>query len=475
MQQTGIGPGVEHLARTLELRTAELAEALAQQAATADVLKVISGSAFDLDTVLTGLVRSAIDLCAATRGVIWLHRGEPLYLAAHVNYPEEWVRYARDLAIVPTADAVTMSGLAAFTGETFNVDDLPNDPRFRSLTAHQLGDYRGGLAVPLKRAGKVIGVISLSRPEARRFTDRQVALVGTFADQAVIAIENTRLFAELEARNREVLSRYFSPSLAERLLTGADAIHLTGQRREVAALFTDIAGFTTLVETMEPDMLGAMLNDYLAGMTSIVFRHEGTVTKVVGDALHVLFGAPSEQTDHATRAVACALELDGFAQVFRTSWNDRGISVDATRIGVNAGSAIVGNFGGERFFDYTAYGDTINIAARLESVNKQLGTRICVSESVAARAADFRGRPVGDVVLRGRKERLRVFEPLLPGQYDDPSNQNYLAAFAKLEAGDPGALGAFAAAVGQRPDDPLASFHLRRLLNGQRGARIEMD
>lgn len=463
------------LAKALERKTAELAEAFAQQAATADVLKVISGSAFDLDAVLTGLVRSAIDLCEATRGVIWLHKGEPLYLAAHVNYPAEWVKFARSMAIIPAADAVTMSGLAAFTGEILNVDDLPSDPRFRSLASHQLGEYRGALAVPLKRDGKLIGVISFSRPEARRFTDRQVALVGTFADQAVIAIENTRLFAELEARNREVLSRYFSPNLAERLLKGADAVHLTGQRREVAVLFTDIAGFTALVETMEPDLLGEMLNNYLTGMTSIVFRHEGTVAKVVGDALYVLFGAPSEQPDRATRAVACALELDGFAQSFRASWNARGISVGSTRIGVNAGSAIVGNFGGERFFDYAAYGDTVNIAARLEAVNKQLGTRICVSESAASRVTDFHGRPVGDVVLRGRKEQLRVFEPLPPQQYDDVSTRNYLAAFAKLEAGDPGALGAFAAEVGQRPDDPLASFHLRRLLNGQMGTRIEME
>ncbi|TIV62618.1 MAG: adenylate/guanylate cyclase domain-containing protein, partial [Mesorhizobium sp.] len=166
-----------------------------------------------------------------------------------------------------------------------------------------------------------------------------------------------------------------------------------GQRREVAALFTDIAGFTTLVETMEPDTLGDLLNDYLAGMTDIVFRHEGTVAKVVGDALHVLFGAPSEQPDHAVRAVACALELDAFSEAFREQWRTKRIVLGPTRIGVNAGPAMVGNFGGVRFFDYTAYGDTINIAARLEAANKQLGTRICVSESVARAVPDFRGRP----------------------------------------------------------------------------------
>src|ERR1035437_9232921 len=247
------------------------------------------------------------------------------------------------------------------------------------------------------------------------------------------------------------------------------------QRREIATLFTDIASFTALVETLEPDVLGPLLNDYLTGMTDLVFAHDGTVAKIVGDALHVLFGAPGEQLDYASRAVACALALDDYAQSFRDRWHKKGIALGVTRIGVHAGPAIVGNFGGGRFFDYTAYGDTINIAARLEAANKQLGTRICVSAILAAKVKDFRGRPVGDLLLRGRSEALRTFEPLRAKQYDDPSTKSYLEAFAKLEAGDPGAIAAFAAHVGKYADDQLASFHLKRLLNGATGTRIAMD
>ncbi|RWD67050.1 MAG: adenylate/guanylate cyclase domain-containing response regulator [Mesorhizobium sp.] len=305
-----------------------------------------------------------------------------------------------------------------------------------------------------------------------------------FADlEATIAKTLRHLETLREARRRQAaaerahaaLSRYFSPNLAARLASDGDAVGLAGQRREVAALFTDIAGFTTLVETMEPDTLGDLLNDYLAGMTDIVFRHEGTVAKVVGDALHVLFGAPSEQPDHAVRAVACALELDAFSEAFREQWRTKRIVLGPTRIGVNAGPAMVGNFGGVRFFDYTAYGDTINIAARLEAANKQLGTRICVSESVARAVPDFRGRPVGDLVLRGRTEPLRAYEPLPPDRAEDDSADGYGSAFARLEADDPGAIGAFAAEVGRRPGDQLASFHLKRLLNGAKGIRIQMD
>ncbi len=145
---------------------------------------------------------------------------------------------------------------------------------------------------------------------------------------------------------------------------------------------------------------------------------------------------------------------------------------DATRIGVNAGSAIVGNFGGQRFFDYTAYGDTINTAARLEAANKHFGTRICVSENVASRIHGFKGRPIGDLILRGRTDALRAYEPLTDEAYRQDAVRDYVSAFALLEARDPGAMQCFAALVGSRPGDPLASYHLRRLLNGETGVRI---
>ncbi len=286
-----------------------------------------------------------------------------------------------------------------------------------------------------------------------------------------------------EARERQAtaerayasLSRYFSPNLAQRLAGDTDAVDLEGQRREIATLFTDIASFTALVETLEPNVLGPLLNEYLSGMTDIVFSNDGTVAKIVGDALHILFGAPGEQPDHAARAVACALALDEFAQSFCERWQKKGIAFGVTRIGVHAGPAIVGNFGGGRFFDYTAYGDTINVASRLETANKQLGTRICVSAELAEGVENFRGRPIGDLVLRGRGEVIRAFEPLQEKQFTDAATKSYLDAYALLKAEDAGAVAAFAAHVGKQPEDRLAAFHLKRLLNGAKGSRIAMD
>jgi len=272
-----------------------------------------------------------------------------------------------------------------------------------------------------------------------------------------------------------LLSRYFSPNLAQRLASDEHAVDLGGQRREIATLFSDIAGFTALVETLEPSVLGPLLNDYLSGMTDIVFAHDGTVAKIVGDAMHVLFGAPGEQPDHAARTVNCALALDEFAESFRARWQQKAGALGVTRIGAHVGSAIVGNFGGGRFFEYTAYGDTINVAARLEAANKQLGTRILVSAALAEKVDHFHGRLVGDLVLRGRAEAIAAYEPFAAGVEAGLGTDSYAKAIALLQAGDAGTMAAFAAHVASHPTDQLASFHLRRLLNGASGTRITLE
>ena len=286
-----------------------------------------------------------------------------------------------------------------------------------------------------------------------------------------------------EARHRQAeaerahasLSRYFSPQIASRLAAAGEGNGMEVHWRDVAVIFTDIAGFTSLVENAAPDVLGTLLNEYVGGMTEVVFAHEGTVAKIIGDAIQILFNAPGDQPDYATRAIVCAHALDDWAEAFRERWKSKGVNFGTTRIGVHAGPALVGNFGGGRFFDYTAYGDTINTAARLEAANKSLGTRICVSAAVADGAGTFRGRPVGDLLLRGRSEPLRAHEPLTEAAFEGPTTAQYRVAFAKLEAGDAAAMPAFAALVGSHAGDALAGFHLRRLLNGAKSARIQLE
>ncbi len=301
-----------------------------------------------------------------------------------------------------------------------------------------------------------------------------------FADlDATIAKTLRNVSTQREARARRIeaerahvaLARYFSPNLAAELAADHRSLDLSGRRREVTAMFTDVAGFTKLVETLPTETLVDLLNRYFGGMTAIVFTHGGTVAKVMGDAIHVLFGAPADQSDHAARAVACGLDLDTFAEAFLAEAAKQDIAFGQTRIGIHSGPAIVGDFGGGRFFDYSAYGDTINTASRLEKANKTLGTRICVSTDVAQLVPEFIGRPVGDLMLRGRSTPLRVYEPLHKAGADQ---QAYLDAFDRLATQDPSSLTAFAALAGRSGTDPLPQLHLRRLLNGEKGTMISI-
>ena len=182
----------------------ETREALERQTATSDVLKVISRSVFDLDSVLNTLIQTGIKLCEAEQGVIWLRRGEHLHLSTSGGYPQDWVDHSKRNPITPDTESYTVSGRVAATGEYIMVDDIHKDERFGANPYHQMGQYRAVLMVPLLRDGNVEGTIGFTRAKPGPFTQRQIELVQTFADQAVIAIENARLFEEVQERTREL-------------------------------------------------------------------------------------------------------------------------------------------------------------------------------------------------------------------------------------------------------------------------------
>ena len=276
-------------------------------------------------------------------------------------------------------------------------------------------------------------------------------------------------------KGKAVLSRYFSPNVVQALSQNPDCLSPAAERRIATFVFTDLADFTPLVETTDADVIVALLNEYLDHLAKIVFEHEGTVMKVVGDALHAMFGAPLAQSDHAERAVNCALEIDAFATEFQAAKNLAGIPLGITRVGVNSGQAIIGSFGGDYFFDYTAYGDAVNTAARLESANKQLGTRLCVSQTVVDQITGFQGRPMGTLLLKGKSQMLNAYEPLTKEEFESETTAAYAEAYAKLEAEDNGARQAFASLVGKSDDDPLTMYHLGRLLAGETGVEIELN
>jgi len=263
---------------------------------------------------------------------------------------------------------------------------------------------------------------------------------------------------------RQAFSRYVSPNLVDYLIRQPAALELGGKRQACSFVFTDLAGFTTWLEGMDPANAVTLLNDYLDGMIAIAFRHQGTLDRIVGDALVLMFSAPVYQADHPRRALTCAWEMHQFSSQYVARLAARGVSFGLTRIGVHSGEVIVGNFGGSTIFDYRALGDPINTAARLESANKQFGTLICVSQAVLCTCPEWPVRPIGQVVLKGKTQPLAVFEPLDPHHPGDP---DYAAAFELMRQQAPQALQAFTDLAAKRANDPLVAMHLARLRGGQ--------
>jgi two-component system, NtrC family, sensor kinase len=186
----------------VEARTEELSESLQQQTATADVLKVISRSTFDLQTVLQTLVESAARLCDADKATITRQRGDAFYRAEAYGFSAEFMDYVRDIPVLPERGYVT--GRALLEGKAVHIPDVQADPEYTWVEAQTLGGYRTVLGIPMLREGIPIGVLALTRDDVRPFTNKQIELVQTFADQAAIAIENVRLFDEIQDKSRQL-------------------------------------------------------------------------------------------------------------------------------------------------------------------------------------------------------------------------------------------------------------------------------
>jgi adenylate cyclase len=257
----------------------------------------------------------------------------------------------------------------------------------------------------------------------------------------------------------------------EQLIEDPDALKVGGRRRTLSFMFTDIAGFTTLSEQMDPDEMAEMLNEYLDGVCEIIIANHGVIDKFIGDAVVALFGVPNADPSHAANAIACARAVDAFCEAFRAAPGHENLG--ETRIGVHTGFAIVGNFGGHARFDYTAIGDAMNTAARLESANKTFGTRIAVSGDCLEAAGgklpeDAHPQRIGRVVLTGKSE------PLLIATFKKNAElvwiNRYNEAYGALDTAPDTAKRMFA---DLRPD-PVAAFHLSRLESGETSSLIVM-
>jgi len=270
-------------------------------------------------------------------------------------------------------------------------------------------------------------------------------------------------------------SRYLSPRLLQKLIDDPSRLKVGAERHELSFIFTDVAGFTTVSEQMDADELATVLNRYFDGMCEIVFRHDGLVDKFIGDAVFAIFNAFEDQPDHAQRAVACALELDRFASAFLDAELAAGRRFGLTRIGVHTGFASIGNFGSSARHEFTALGDAVNTASRLEGLNKYFGTRVCVSAAAASRCPGQALRPLGHVVLKGKTEAIEVFEPLDAERSASAFIAEYVRAYALMERNSPDAYRALAELGRANPGDLCVALHLERVAAGVGGTRIVMD
>jgi adenylate cyclase len=216
-------------------------------------------------------------------------------------------------------------------------------------------------------------------------------------------------------RFRDSFARYLSRDVMAKVL--ADAPSLQGEYREVSILFSDLRGFTTMSERMQPAEIAAHLSEYFDAMTAAIFKHRGMINDFVGDAVMAVFGAPVSDPEHAWNAVQSALDMDRALARLNEAWKRKGLVELRMGVGIHTGRVFAGNVGGRDRMKYTVIGDPVNVASRVEGLNKDLSTTLLVTEETLAAVGDrIRVRDCGPVAVKGRVEKVRVFEVLTDGR-----------------------------------------------------------
>ncbi|BCS31771.1 adenylate cyclase [Luteitalea sp. TBR-22] len=289
-------------------------------------------------------------------------------------------------------------------------DDALVDSRLDLAHSVRALSIRSFMCAPLWNRNEVIGVLYADTPRSRKFSEDDLAVFVALANYAAVAIEHARLTARLfeESRQRERLQRYHSPGVVERILrSDTEAGAFDTQVREVTVMFVDLVGFTTLSEGLEPDAVAALLNEFFHEMADVLFDHQGTLDKFIGDAILAVFGAPLPQEDHAAKAVDAALAMRRELAALNARHPDR--LPLRMRIAIHTGRALTGDIGSPMRREFTVLGDAVNTASRLESTVAAPG-QIVVSLATLERAGGrFRTTPLGPVTLRGRQSVIEVY------------------------------------------------------------------
>jgi adenylate cyclase len=359
----------------------------------------------------------------------------------------------RDFVYTPPSTFLTTAGIILLLGAIFGL----LLPRLSAV---------GAIAVTLLVAQAYIAVNYL----AFRFFGLQLELFYPLLEVAGVytGITLQRFLTEERERVRikKAFQSFVAPEVVNQIIRHPEKLRLGGERRELSILFSDIRGFTTLSETLEPEAIVEVLHGYLNPMSEIVVKHGGTLDKYIGDAIMALFGAPLEQPDHSQRACRTALEMVQKLKELDREWVEQGRPALKVGIGINSGLVSVGNMGSNRLFDYTAIGDNVNLASRLEGLNKFYGTEILVAAATVQHIDNgFIFREVDLVRVKGKKHPIAIYEVLGEGAPEEKQArflELYHNGLACLRAGRWGeGVTAFQAASDLNPRDALCTHYLQ--------------
>ena len=286
-----------------------------------------------------------------------------------------------------------------------------------TIAAALLAALLGALFFARRLTAPIEKLVAFTKDLAARRFDRRVTIatsdelsvLGAALSDAASELERSEATIREQDAIRADLGRYLPGELVEQIIRREQSMELGGQRRPVTVLFADVVAFTPMSDRLPPEQVVAILNELFTLLTEAVFRQEGTVDKFVGDCVMALFGAPAPREDHAARAVATAQDMLRFLESANAGWKDRyGVEIQLA-IGINTGDAVVGNVGSEKRMEYTAIGDVVNVAARLETIARP--AQILISRAVRDAIGDeFDVLPVGEREVPGRAQPVELFE-----------------------------------------------------------------